>query len=337
MTSKSTKWRIFNRPFLLSPVGKDYLWGGTKLRDKYDKKLEVSPLAESWECSTHSDGTNIIQSGIFAGKTLKDVLMEHPEFLGTHPKTKGELPILIKFIDAKEKLSVQVHPDDEYAKMNENGSLGKTELWYVVEAEPDAELIYGFYRDINKQIVEENLEKGTIEKYLQKVKVKKDDIFYIEAGTVHAIGAGILIAEIQENSNLTYRLYDYNRKDKNGKIRELHIDKALEVMNYKGGMLPRQPMRILRYAPGCATEFLCRCQYFQVERMLINNRELKSGVVIETGSNSFQVLLCLEGEVKLIENSEIYLRFKKGDCVFIPANSIELVLKGNGQLLRVSC
>ena len=311
MTSKSTKWRISNRPFLLSPVGKDYLWGGTKLRDMYDKKLEIFPLAESWECSTHSDGTNIIQSGIFTGKNLKDVLMEHPEFLGTHPKTKGELPILIKFIDAKEKLSVQVHPDDEYAFEHENESLGKTELWYVVEAESDAELIYGFYRDVNKEIVEKSLEKGTIEKYLQKVKVKKDDIFYIEAGTVHAIGAGILIAEIQENSNLTYRLYDYNRKDKNGKTRELHIDKALEVMNYKGGTLPRQPMRILRYAPGCATEFLCRCQYFQVERMLINNRGIECEFVIETGSNSFQVLLCLEGEAELIEDNVTSLFLKK--------------------------
>lgn len=337
MTNKNTSWRNSNRPFLLSPVGKDYLWGGTKLKEKYSKKLDITPLAESWECSTHPDGSSVVQSGEYAGRKLKDVLREHPEYLGTHPKTKGELPILIKFIDAREKLSVQVHPDDEYAFKYEKGSLGKTELWYVVDAEEDAELIYGFYRDVNKEIVQKSLEKGTIEKYLQKIKVKKDDIFYIEAGTVHAIGAGILIAEIQENSNLTYRLYDYDRIDKDGKKRGLHIEKALDILNYRGGILPRQPMRILRYAPGCATEFLCRCQYFQVERMLVNNRTMKMGISIETGTNSFQVLLCLEGEAALIEAGGERLEFKKGDCVFIPADSVGMELKGRTQLLKVSC
>lgn len=335
MTNKNMNSK--NKPFILSPVSKDYLWGGTLLKEEFDKKTEISPLAESWECSTHSDGISIVKSGIFAGKNLKDVLREHPEFLGTHPKTKDEIPILIKFIDAREKLSVQVHPNDEYALEHENGSLGKTEMWYVVDAKPGAELVYGFYRDVDRETVQKSLEKGTIEKYLQKVKVKKDDIFYIEAGTVHAIGAGILIAEIQQNSNLTYRLYDYNRKDKNGKKRELHIEKALDVMNYKGGTLPRQPMRILRYAPGCATEFLCRCQYFQVERMLINNYEVKKEFVIETGSNSFQALLCLDGEAVLTDDGGESLEFKKGDCIFIPANSVRLVLKGNTQVIRTSC
>lgn len=326
-----------NKPFVLSPVGKDYLWGGTVLKHNFYKETVISPLAESWECSTHPDGISVVKSGMFSGKNLKDVLREHPEFLGTHPKTKDEIPILIKFIDAREKLSVQVHPNDEYALEHENGSLGKTEMWYVVDAKPDAELVYGFYRDVDKEVVRKSLEKGTIEKYLQKVKVKKDDIFYIEAGTVHAIGAGILIAEIQQNSNLTYRLYDYNRKDKNGKKRELHIKKALDVMNYKGGTLPRQPMRILRYAPGCATEFLCRCPYFQVERMLINNIDIKKEFVIETGNNSFQVLLCLDGEAVLTDESGERLEFKKGDCIFIPANSARLVLKGNTQILRTGC
>ena len=326
-----------NRPFILSPVSKDYLWGGTKLKEEFSKTIEETPLAESWECSTHPDGINIVKDGIFAGKDLRTVLIEHPEFLGTHPKTKDELPILIKFIDAKEKLSVQVHPDDDYARKYENGSLGKMELWYVVDAKPDAELIYGFHRDVDKEIVQNSLEKGTIEKYLQKIRVKKDDIFFIEPGTVHAIGEGILIAEIQESSNLTYRLYDYDRRDKNGKKRELHIDKALEVINYKGGVQPRQPMRFLQYAPGCATEFLCRCQYFQVERMLINNKDIKNEFFIETGSNSFQVLLCLEGEAALIDDLGDNLRFKKGDCIFIPADSVRLKLRGKAQIIKVGC
>lgn len=321
----------------MSPVSKDYLWGGTKLKEEFSKTIEETPLAESWECSTHPDGINIVKDGIFAGKDLRTVLIEHPEFLGTHPKTKDELPILIKFIDAKEKLSVQVHPDDDYARKYENGSLGKMELWYVVDAKPDAELIYGFHRDVDKEIVQNSLEKGTIEKYLQKIRVKKDDIFFIEPGTVHAIGEGILIAEIQESSNLTYRLYDYDRRDKNGKKRELHIDKALEVINYKGGVQPRQPMRFLQYAPGCATEFLCRCQYFQVERMLINNKDIKNEFFIETGSNSFQVLLCLEGEAALIDDLGDNLRFKKGDCIFIPADSVRLKLRGKAQIIKVGC
>lgn len=335
MTNRNLNYK--NKPFTLNPVGKDYLWGGNILKEEFYKKIEKTPLAESWECSTHPDGINIVQNGIFAGKDLKTVLREHPEFLGTHPKTKDELPILIKFIDAKEKLSIQVHPDDEYAMKNENGSLGKTELWYVVDAKPDAELIYGFYQDVDKETIEKSLEKRTIEKYLQKIKVKKDDIFYIKPGTVHAIGAGILIAEIQESSNLTYRLYDYERRDKNGKSRQLHIDKALEVINYKGGILPRQPMRILRYAPGCATEFLCRCQYFQVERMLINNRDIRKELFIETNNNSFQVLLCIDGEGVLIDDFGERLEFKKGDCIFIPANSVRLILKGNAQIIRISC
>jgi len=326
-----------NRPFILNPVGKDYLWGGTLLKEEFNKKIGENPLAESWECSTHTDGINIVHNGIFAGKDLKTVLKEHPEFLGTNSKTKGELSILIKFIDAKEKLSVQVHPNDDYAMKNENGALGKTEIWYVVDAKPDAELVYGFYQDVDKETVQNSLEKGTIEKYLQKIKVRKDDIFFIEPGTVHAIGAGILIAEIQESSNLTYRLYDYERKDKNGKKRELHIDKALEVINYKGGILPRQPLRILRYAPGCAIEFLCRCEYFQVERMLINNRDIKKGFFIETNSNSFQVLLCIDGEGILVDDFGESLKFRKGDCIFIPANSTRMNLKGKAQLLRTGC
>ncbi|MCC9084861.1 class I mannose-6-phosphate isomerase [Enterococcus faecium] len=147
--------------------------------------------------------------------TLTEVLQEHPEFLGTHPQTKGELPILIKFIDAKKDLSVQVHPTDEYAIEKENGQLGKTEMWYVL----DASLIYGLQKITEEAVIREAIAQGTVERYLQKVPVKKNDVFFIEAGTIHAIGAGALIAEIQENSNLTYRLYDYDRVDKNGKKR----------------------------------------------------------------------------------------------------------------------
>ena len=242
MINASTNWKA--KPFLLKPAGKDYLWGGNRLQTEFNKELPLEPLAETWECSTHPAGPSIIASGIYEGMSLTQLLAEHPEFLGTHPGAEGELPILIKFIDAKKDLSVQVHPTDEYAREHENGQLGKTEMWYVMDAAPDAHLIYGFYHDIEKPQLKESLENGTVEKYLQKIKIQKDDVFLIEAGTVHAIGAGALIAEIQENSNLTYRLYDYNRLDKNGKRRELHIKKALEVANLKGSAEPRQPLRL---------------------------------------------------------------------------------------------
>lgn len=342
MTSRNSSWRNNHNPFLLKPAGKDYLWGGNRLNDDFSKDIKFSPLAETWECSTHPDGPSVVASGADSGKYLADVLKSHPEFLGSHPllaepARRGELPILIKFIDAKQNLSVQVHPDDAYAKEHENGSLGKTEMWYVMDASKNAELIYGFYRDMNRDVLRKSLEKGTVEKHLQKIRIQRDDVFFIEAGTVHAIGAGALIAEIQENSNLTYRLYDYNRFDKNGQKRELHIDKALDVVNLKGSAAPRQPMRVLHYRRGCASEFLCRCKYFQVERLLVNTERCREMADFRTDSNSFQVLLCLKGcGVLMMEDGE-RLIFFRGDCIFVPADSVPLKIHGKAQFLCVSC
>lgn len=336
-TNKNTNKNI---PFLLKPAGKDYLWGGRRLKDEFAKETELYPLAETWECSTHPDGPSIVGSGSFAGKTLTEVLKMHPEYLGTHPGAHagapGELPILVKLIDAKKDLSVQVHPDDAYAAEHENGSMGKSEMWYVLDAERDSKLVYGFRHDMNKRVLERSLENGTVEKYLQKVQIKKDDVFFIEAGKVHAIGAGALVAEIQENSNLTYRMYDYNRQDKDGKRRELHIKKALDVVDLKGNEEPRQPLRVLNYKRGSATELLCRCRYFQVERQLINTERCRIMADCRTGSNSFQVLLCTDGcGILFSEGSDIC--FFKGDCIFIPADSVPLKLHGKAQLLKISC
>lgn len=335
MTNKSLNWKT--KPFLLKPAGKDYLWGGSRLNDDFSKGIDLTPLAETWECSTHPDGPSEVASGEHTGKPLSQVLGEHPEYLGTHPRTNGELPILIKLIDAKKDLSVQVHPDDVYAMEHENGSLGKTEMWYVLDASRDAKLVYGFYHDMDKKTLRQSLERGTVEKYLQKVRIKKDDVFYIEPGMVHAIGAGTLIAEIQESSNLTYRMYDYERVDKNGQKRQLHIDKALDVVNLKGSAEPRQPMRVLKYQPGCALELLCRCKYFQVERQLINTERCRQMAEFQTGSNSFQVLLCTRGCGVLFGEEGEFINFFKGDCIFIPANSIPMKLHGKAQLLKVSC
>ncbi len=329
-----------SKPFLLSPAGKDYIWGGRRLNDEFSKNIDINPLAETWECSTHPDGLSTVASGEFKGETLKDVLTTHPEYLGTHPKADGDIPILIKFIDAKEDLSIQVHPDDDYARENENGSRGKTEMWYVLDAAKDAKLVYGFYHDMDRDTLRQSLADGTVEKYLQKVDIKKGDVFYIEAGTVHAIGAGALVAEIQENSNLTYRLYDYDRRYKNGNRRELHIEKALDVVNLHGSAEPRQPMRVLKYKRGSASELLCRCNYFQVERLLINTERSREMADFQTGSNSFEVLLCTDGCGVILnaeEPEKDSLHFFRGDCIFVPADSIPMKIHGRAEFLRVTC
>ena len=167
--------------------------------------------------------------GEYDGKELAAVLREHPEYLGERHKGETELPILIKFIDAKKDLSVQVHPTDDYAKEHENGQLGKTEMWYVLDASKDAKLIYGLGKNCTEEEVRTAIERGTLMNYLQQVPVKKDDLFFIKAGTIHAIGAGALVAEIQESSNLTYRLYDYDRVGKDGKKRELHVLSLIHI------------------------------------------------------------------------------------------------------------
>lgn len=326
-----------NYPFLLRPSGKDYLWGGNRLNEDFNKNIDLSPLAETWECSTHPDGPSYVSSGKYEGEMLVDVLKKHPEYIGTHPKTKnGEIPILIKFIDAKKDLSVQVHPSDEYALKYENGQLGKTEMWYVLDASKDAKLVHGFNCDVDKEIVKNSIENGTVENYLHRVPVHKDDLFYIKAGTIHAIGAGALIAEIQENSNLTYRVYDYNRVDKNGKLRELHIDKALDVMNYNASKDIRQPIRVHRYKKGYSSELLCRCRYFEVHKEKINTEICREMFSFQTQSNSFHVLLCTDGCGTLITDKET-IAFFKGDCIFIPANSTQIKIHGIVDLLNINC
>lgn len=322
-------------PFLLKSCAKDYLWGGSRLNDDFNLGLPADPLAEAWVCSTHPDGHSLLATG----ETLQSLIALHPEILGSHASGltggKPELPILIKLIDAKKDLSVQVHPDDEYAERVEN-SKGKTELWYVLDARPDSSLIYGFNREVDERIVRGAIKAGTIGHYLNTIKVKKDDVFMVKPGIVHAIGAGCLIAEIQEASNITYRLYDYDRMDRKGRKRALHIDRALEVADLRLSALPRQPMRVLKYKPGYASELLTRCKYFQVERLLLNTEVCRELVGFRTGSNSFHVLLCVDG-CGSVSADGFMLNFFKGDCIFVPAESVPLKLHGKAQILNVSC
>lgn len=314
------------------PSGKNYFWGGTRLRDEYGKTMDMTPLAETWECSIHPDGPSFVENGKFKGMSLAEVLEQHLEYLGTKTKN-GKLPILVKLIDARKDLSVQVHPDDEYAQKYE-GQNGKTEMWYVIDAEEGASLVYGFKHEMTPDILREALEKGRLDKHLQKVEVCKGDTYFVPAGTVHGIGKGILVAEIQENSNITYRIYDYNRIDQNGKERELHIDRAIQVMNMRiTPDIGRQP-RMVKYYPGCSREMLCRCKYFEIEHIQVT-KEMSFSVM----DDSFQVLVCLSGDGKIqkkIENQKP-VPFKKGDTLFLPAGLGRCLVAGKNEILKIRC
>ena len=328
MTSKNSSLNA-KKPILLRPSGKDYLWGGQRLNTEFEKGINISPLAETWECSTHPDGPSYLPDGT----TLIDFIKNNSSVLGTRHEGETELPILIKFIDAKSDLSVQVHPSDEYAMKYENGQLGKTEMWYVLDATKDAKLVYGFNNDCTREEIRDSISSGELLDKLQVVDVKKNDVFFIQSGTVHAIGAGALIAEIQESSNLTYRLYDYDRIGKDGKKRELHVDKALNVVNLQSSAAPRQPMRVLKYRSGVASELLSRCKYFEVYMMIVNT-ERRAVVHYQADKLSFRVLLCIGGcGVIRYDGGEI--TFYKGDCILVPADSELMTIHGNAKFLDV--
>ena len=323
-------------PFLLQPAVKDYLWGGTRLNEDFSKRMASDVIAETWECSTHPDGVSVVASGEWMGRPLDGVLKEHPEYLGEHANGATELPVLVKLIDADRDLSVQVHPDDEFAHAHEGGQNGKTEMWYVMDADPDSRIAYGLHHTIGREEFREAIGAGTVERYLQMVPARKNDLFFIPPGTVHAIGAGSLIAEIQQSSNLTYRLYDYNRTDRNGNKRPLHIDKGLAVADLNAMPEPRQPMRLLRYSGGTASELLCRCRYFQVSRVLVNTEEKRSEALFRATQESFEVFLFLNG-CGTLSCGDSMLQFCKGDCVFVPAGAPEIQLHARTEFLRISC
>lgn len=326
----------FPVPFLLHPASKDYLWGGTRLNDDFSKRIASDVVAETWECSTHPDGVSIAASGEWIGMPLDEILHAHPEYLGEHARGSTDLPVLVKLIDAKEKLSVQVHPDDDFARSNENGQNGKTEMWYVMDADPDSRIAYGLHHAIGRDLFLSAVADGTVEKYLQMVPVRRNDLFFIPPGTVHAIGAGCLIAEIQQRSNLTYRLYDYGRTDRNGTARPLHLEKGLAVANLNAMPEPRQPMRLLRYSGGTASELLCRCPYFQVERVLVNTEQRREMAAIRPSGDSFEVFLFLNGCGTMFCRDSM-LMFFKGDCVFVPAGAPEIRLHARTEFLRITC
>lgn len=314
----------------LQPVGKSYLWGGTRLKEEYNKKIDSDVLAETWECSVHPDGSSIVINGEFRGEELSKVIELHPEYLGSKNK---QFPVLVKFIDAKEPLSVQVHPNDEYAQMLEKQN-GKTEMWYIIDADEGASIIYGFRHKVTKGILEDAVKNGNLEKHLRKLEVHKGDVVFVPAGMIHGIGAGILLAEVEESSNITYRVYDYNRKDKNGKLRELHFDKATDVLNMNIALEKKHENRMVKYYPGCSREILCRCKYFETEKI-----QVTKGFSFSVLETSFQILTCIDGygQVETMDRKLKPLRFSKGETMFLPAGLGKCLVVGDATILKIRC
>ena len=293
--------------YKLVPEYKDYLWGGEKLKTDYGKQTDKTPCAESWELSLNPHGLTKVEDG----KTLAEVLT--PEKTGKNCEKFEFFSVLIKFIDAKQNLSVQVHPSDDYALKYEN-SYGKTESWYIVEAEEGAGIYCGFKRDTSKEEFLQSLASGEVENLLNFIPVKKGDCYFIPSGTVHAIGAGCLILEIQQNSDLTYRVYDYNRRGADGKLRELHVDKAIKVINFN----KYEPKL---FASGENPRVITECDYFRSRELVLN------GGFTEKNANSFTCVTVTDGSGEI--NGE---KFIKGDSFFVCADT-EYTLKGTGKVI----
>lgn len=308
----------------MKPVFKDALWGGTKLRDIYRKNCDYDVISESWELSAHPEGQSIIDSGRHAGMKFGKYLdTVGKEVLGWKCDPLQSFPMLIKFIDAKKDLSVQVHPDDDYALEKEN-QYGKNEMWYVVDAEPGAGLYVGFNRDLTREEVASRIKNNTIMEVLNFYPTKPGEVFFIPAGTVHAIGAGNLICEIQQSSSCTYRLYDYDRRDKFGRKRELHLEKALDVLNLQKYIPEEHPVGSEQ--PG---RLLGRCKYFESVLMEVQGLEK-----FPLGSDRFTALVCISGKGTLAMDS-MQLDIRAGECIFIPAQ--ENVLTITGELKVILC
>lgn len=311
-------------PLLLKPETKDYLWGGTKLKDDFGFDSDTSIVAEGWMLSCHKDGTNTVLNGELKGKSLSEAIkILGDDVLGVNAKQFPYFPLLIKLIDAKQKLSVQVHPDDAYALENE-GEFGKTEMWYVVDCEEGAELVYGFKNEISKEEFKDRIQSNTLTDVMNSVKVHKGDVFFIEAGTLHAIGEGILIAEVQQNSNSTYRVSDYGRRDKDGNLRPLHIEKALAVTKLETPQKPYGQIGETQSIGNNTVRKLAKCQLFSTELLTLNDEfTIKN-------KDSFVSVVLLNGSANLSWGNDS-ISLKKGDSVFIPAD-FEATLNGNAEV-----
>lgn len=314
-------------PMKLSPVYKDYLWGGHELEKLYGKAGDGACTAESWELCCLPEGESVVKNGQYKGQSLGDIFKQNPSFVCPEFREDDRFPILIKFIDAMKNLSIQVHPSDDTAK-REQGEEGKAEMWYVISAKPHAYLYYGLNRELPKEKLYEKIKDGSICDVLNKVEVHAGDVFFIHPGTIHAIGAGMVIAEIQQSSNTTFRIYDYLRKDKDGNYRQLHIERAIEVIDRK----PIVPSQVfdnneVRLKEGR----LCRlfeCSYFSVLRIENWGGKIK----FWCDRSSFHSLLVVKGNGYLEFRGRRY-DFTAGDSIYIPAGMGEYYIHGRHEIL----
>jgi mannose-6-phosphate isomerase len=313
-------------PLQFEPILKERIWGGEKLKTILNKPITSKITGESWELSTVEGDVSVVANGELAGKSLNDLIDSSPEeLLGTavYKRFGKQFPLLFKFLDAREDLSIQVHPNDELAKIRHN-SFGKTEMWFVMQADKDSELIVGFKKDSNAAEYLENLKNKTLLSILDNIKVEVGDVFFLETGTVHAIGAGMVIAEIQQTSDITYRLYDFERVDAAGNQRELHVDLALDAINYNKIETFKKYNRELNQSNSVVD-----CPYFTTNFIPLDGK-----IEVRKSGNSFTVYMCVEGDFEL-EYEEVKSKYRKGDTVLIPAAFKTFILNGKASVLEI--
>jgi mannose-6-phosphate isomerase len=313
-------------PLQFEPILKERIWGGEKLKTVLHKPITSKITGESWELSTVEGDVSVVANGECKGKTLTDIINEYPnEILGTtvHARFGKQFPLLFKYLDAREDLSIQVHPNDELAKKRHN-SFGKTEMWYIMQADEDARIIVGFKENSNANDYLENLKNKTLLSILDDVKVKSGDVFFLETGTVHAIGAGLVVAEIQQTSDITYRLYDFDRVDAEGNTRELHVDLALEAINYNTVKTKKEYSKSIN-----ESNTIVDCPYFTT-----NFIPLEDEISVTKSGKTFTVYMCVEGTFE-IEYDNSKLQYKKGDTILIPAAMNTFILNGKASILEI--
>jgi mannose-6-phosphate isomerase len=313
-------------PLQFEPILKERIWGGEKLKTILNKPITSKITGESWEISTVEGDVSVVANGHLAGKSLNDLIDLNPETLlgiEVYQKFGKQFPLLFKYLDAREDLSIQVHPNDELAKKRHN-SFGKTEMWYVLQADPASKLIVGFKENSNAADYVENLKNKTLLSILDNLTVEVGDVFFLETGTVHAIGAGMVIAEIQQTSDITYRLYDFDRVDAAGNHRELHVDLALDAINYNKIDTYKKYNKELNQS-----NTVVDCPYFTT-----NFIPLDGELAVNKTGETFTVYMCVEGNFEL-EYEGVKFKYKKGDTVLIPASLQSFSLSGKGSLLEI--
>ena len=308
-------------PLKFIPVFKYRLWGGEKLRSVLHKEYSETTIGESWEISDVENGETVVSKGYFKGKSLRDLTDEYKgEFLGkvVYEQFGNDFPLLIKFIDAKTPLSIQVHPGNEIAKERHN-SFGKNEMWYVMEADKDTELIVGFDEKLAKKEYHKYVVDGTILEVMHHENVAEGDTFYIPTGRVHAIGSGVLLAEIQQTSDITYRIYDYNRVDaKTGELRDLHNDLAIDVIDFEC----HDTYKTSYETKTNASNKLVHSPYFTSNILIIEGTLQKD----YSNLDSFVIYICVDGFLELKYDNEIF-SLKKGETILLPASIHKIELK----------